>query len=142
MDIFINDSLTIPERELRFTASRSCGPGGQHVNKVNSRLSLQFNVQESPSLTVMQKSRITSSLSTRITSSGILRLDCQKHRTQSMNRAELIARFVSYLKTALTPRRPRVATRISKAVKERRIDQKKRRGQIKKKRSSSLGMDE
>ena len=132
MDILISDSLSIPDRELVFTASRSRGPGGQHVNKVNSRMTLQFDIQASPNLSATQRSRIFSSLSTRINADGMLRLDCQKHRMQSMNRAELIERFVKLFRQALTPKRYRVATRISNAVKERRLDQKKRRGQIKK----------
>ena len=142
MDIIINNALSIPERELVFTASRSRGPGGQHVNKVNSRMTLQFDVQASPSLTASQKIRIASSLATRMNANGVLRLDCQKHRMQSMNRSELIERFVDLISQALKPKRHRIATRISKGVKERRLDQKKRHGQVKKKRSFSIGMDE
>ncbi len=141
MDIVIKENLTIPDRELVFTASRSRGPGGQHVNKVNSRLTLHFNVQESPNLAAFQKNYIFTALASRITATGVLRLDCQKHRTQSMNRAELIERFSNLLREALTPKRYRVATRVSKSVKERRLDQKKRRGQIKEKRSLPKDMD-
>ena len=62
MDIHIKNSLSISERELTFTASRSRGPGGQHVNKVNSRLTLHFNVSECPALSSTQKKQISSSL--------------------------------------------------------------------------------
>ncbi len=141
MDVVIKNNLSIPERELVFVASRSGGPGGQHVNKVNSRLTLHFDVQGSSTLSATQKSHILSSLASRITADGIFRLGCQKHRMQSMNRAELIERFSLLLQDALTPRRYRVATRISKAVKERRLDQKKRRGQVKKKRSFPKDID-
>ena len=141
MDVIINKHLSIPERELVFTASRSGGPGGQHVNKVNSRLTLHFDVQGSSNLSTTQKSHILSSLANRVTARGIFRLDCQKHRMQSMNRAELIVRFSTLLRDALTPKRYRVATRISKSVKERRLDQKKRRGQVKKKRSLPKDVD-
>ncbi len=141
MDIHIKNNLSIPERELTFTASRSSGPGGQHVNKVNSRLTLHFNVPECPALSPTQKKLLFSSLASRITTDGIFRLDCQKHRMQSMNRAELIERFSSLLRGALTPKQFRVATRISKSVKNRRLEEKKRHGQIKKKRSTHNDMD-
>ncbi|WP_447968194.1 alternative ribosome rescue aminoacyl-tRNA hydrolase ArfB [Nitrospira sp. M1] len=142
MDIRINDRLSIPERELVFTASRSGGPGGQHVNKVNSRMTLHFDIQNSSHLTRTQKNILWDSLSTRINATGIFRLDCQKHRMQSMNRAELIDRFATHLRTALLPKRFRVPTKISRAAKERRLDQKKRQGRIKKNRSPSLGRDD
>jgi len=142
MDLFINNHLSIPERELVFTASRSRGPGGQHVNKVNSRLTLHFDIQGSPSLTTTQRAKVYSSLATRINAKGIFRMDCQKHRMQSMNRTELMNRFVDYFREALVPKRFRVATRISKAVKERRLDQKKHQGRMKKSRSSVMGKDE
>ncbi|GJL48883.1 alternative ribosome rescue aminoacyl-tRNA hydrolase ArfB [Candidatus Nitrospira salsa] len=142
MDLFINDHLSIPERELVFTASRSRGPGGQHVNKVNSRLTLHFDIQKSPNLTATQRAKICSLLATRITVDGVFRLDCQKHRMQSMNRAELIDRFVDHLRGALLPKRFRVPTRISKSVKERRLDQKKHQGRTKKRRSSLIERDE
>ncbi|GJL54091.1 MAG: aminoacyl-tRNA hydrolase [Nitrospirales bacterium] len=142
MDIRINDRLSIPERELVFTASRSRGPGGQHVNKVNSRMTLHFDIQNSSYLTPTQKNVLCGSLATRVNANGIFRLDCQKHRMQSMNRAELLDRFASHIRTALLPKRFRVPTKISKAAQERRLEQKKRQGRIKKRRSPALGRDE
>ena len=136
MDMIIKKGLVIPEKALVFTASRSQGPGGQNVNKVNSRLTMHFNVRNSQYLSPAQKARLFLALKSRINVEGILRISCQQHRMQSMNRAELIDRFVALLREALMPKPHRVPTRASKAVKERRLNLKKRRGQIKKKRTT------
>jgi ribosome-associated protein len=86
MMIEINRNLSIPEHELSFTTARSGGPGGQHVNKVSSRVTLWFNVAESPSLSAFQKRRIMSRLATRINQRGELRVVAQQHRSQIANR--------------------------------------------------------
>ncbi len=142
MDIVIFDKVVIPAREVVFTASRSQGPGGQHVNKVNSRITLHFDIQASCSLTDFQKRRLQQAFPTRITSEGILRLHCQMHRGQSMNRAELIDRFAELCRRALVPKRTRVPTKVSRSAKERRLEQKKQRGQTKRKRSGVSMQDE
>ncbi|MCA9472936.1 MAG: aminoacyl-tRNA hydrolase [Nitrospirales bacterium] len=136
MNMMIKPGLLIPERALVFTASRSQGPGGQNVNKVNSRVTLHFDVVGSPFLSPAQKSRVLSVLGSRVNAEGMLRLACQKHRMQSMNRAELMDRFAHQLRQALAPKPHRVPTHASKAIKEQRLDQKKRRGQIKKNRTT------
>ena len=131
MEIVIHEKLSIPDRELVFTASRSGGPGGQHVNKVNSRVTLHFNLWSSPSLTDYQKNRIAVSLNTRLNREGVLQLHGQRYRTQSANRAELVERFALLLRDTLRLKRHRIKTKISKNVKERRIKEKKKRGQVK-----------
>jgi len=129
--IEINGSLCIPERELRFSASRSGGPGGQHVNKVNSRVTLRFDVQESPSLDAPQRRRLAARLSTRINKDGELVMHCGRHRSQAANRAELIERFAALLRDALARRRRRVATRPTRGSVRQRLDAKRRRGRLK-----------
>lgn len=135
MEIVIDDGVQIPSGELEFTSSRSRGPGGQHVNKVSSRVTLRFNVRNSPSLTNAQKKRIFASLQTRVNKEGVLQLHSQKYRSQSANRDEVIERMRILLEAALKPRRRRVPTRISKRIKEKRLDEKKHRGQLKASRS-------
>jgi len=133
--IEILPSLSIPESELHFTASRSGGPGGQKVNKVSSRVTLMFNVEESCSLSADQKRAITRKLATRINKEGVLRIISQRTRSQELNRTDVIERFGDLIRQALTPELPRVKTRVPRAVHQQRIEQKKKRGVIKCERS-------
>jgi len=136
--INISEKLSIPFTELKFTASRSSGPGGQHVNKVNTRVTLWFDVDNSPSLSERQKYLIQSRLPTRINKAGILRVVSQKHRSQAANRDEAIERFVSLLHKSLLEVTPRKKTRISKASHKRRLAEKKRRSLIKQSRTKAI----
>jgi ribosome-associated protein len=141
MMIEINRNLSIPEHELRFTTARSGGPGGQHVNKVSSRVTLWFNVAESPSLSVFQKRRIMSRLATRINQAGELRVVSQQHRSQMANREAAVERFATLLRDALVQEKPRQKTTIPEAAKRRRVDEKKQRGQVKQHRAKRDAWD-
>lgn len=132
--IRVNDQLSIPEHEVSFTASRGGGPGGQHVNKVASRVTLRFDVQGSPSLDDGQRERISRALATRINRDGILFLSSHEHRGQAANREVLVERFASLLARALRRPRRRRKTRPTRGSRERRLTQKKQRGEVKKKR--------
>lgn len=140
--IEINESLAVGEGELRFTASRSGGPGGQHVNKVNSRVTLHFDLWGSASLTDEQKRRIASRLPTRINKEGVLKLHAQRHRSQAANRAELIERFALLLHEALRLRRARRPSRPSRNSVERRLEEKKRRSRMKQRRSAKAPVEQ
>jgi len=131
----INDELSIPEAELRFTASRSSGPGGQHVNKVNSRVTLHFDVDFAPSLNDAQRRRIRARLPTRINKDGILKLHAQRHRSQSANRELLKERFVEILAWALSYQRRRKKTVTPRSAKKRRLQETRRRSDLKRLRS-------
>ena len=133
--IKITNSLSIPENALTFIASRSSGPGGQHVNKVNTRITLQFNVVSSPFLSDEQKQRILQTLKTRINHSGLLQLSSQAKRSQFANKEVVTARFVELLNLALQKKPKRKKTKIPKAVKQRRLIQKRKHGILKKTRS-------
>lgn len=138
--IVINDELAIPERELRFTASRSGGPGGQHVNKVATRVTLHYDIRGSSTLSDEQKSRIVSELAKRVSRDGVLCLHSGRRRSQSANRAAAIERFRELIRDALEPDVPRVPTRPSAGSRERRMEDKRRRTKIKQGRSA--GSDE
>ncbi len=127
--------VEIPDQEIDFVASRSGGPGGQNVNKVNSRMTLLFDLDASSSLDGAQKERIRKELGTRINKAGVLQVSSQRHRDQGMNRAAAIERFAELLRDALTEAPPRRKTRMPRAAKAKRIEEKKRRGQIKARRS-------
>ncbi len=123
--IEITDSIVIPKDELKFSATRSSGPGGQHVNKVNTRITLWFDVGDSPSLMPDQKERLFSRLKTRISKDNRLRIVSQRHRSQAANREAAMEKFADLLRTALTDLPPRKQTKIPKKAVQRRIDGKK-----------------
>ena len=112
--------------------SRSTGPGGQNVNKLETRVTLLFDVQGSSSLNEAQRQRIQTALHTRITKAGILRVTSQRHRTQAANRQAATERFVELLRGALAPVKRRRPTKPTRASKTRRLESKKQRGSVKK----------
>ena len=136
MGMKVDKTVSIPSWELVFTTSRSSGPGGQHVNKVNSRVTLHFNVVESSSLTDQQKRRILTVYRTKVNKDGILQLHSQKNRSQSANRVDLVERLRALVGEAVKPKPPRVPTKVSRGIKERRLQEKKRQSQRKRVRSS------
>jgi len=138
-DLDIDGVLTIPAAELAFTTSRSGGPGGQHVNKVSTRVTLHFDVDRSPSLSDEQREVLRRRLATRISKDGRLRVVAQRHRSQAANRDEAVERFVALLRAALAPRTPRRATRVPVGERRRRVDDKRRRAEVKKGRSRPDG---
>jgi ribosome-associated protein len=137
MDVTINSQLIIPGGELLYRTARSSGPGGQHVNKTETQVELLFDVAHSPSLSEMQRQRILSKLKHLINSEGVLHLTSQSERSQLRNREIVTARFQEVLATALRVPKKRRSTKPTAASKTRRLDSKKRRGQIKQLRRST-----
>jgi ribosome-associated protein len=133
--IKITERLFIPEDELYFTASRSSGAGGQNVNKVNTRITLWFDVLNSTSLSEEEKQQIFKKLPTRINRAGVLWVNAQQTRSQALNRELALQRFVELLAQSLVKPRFRRKTRIPRRVQEERIAEKKRRGRVKENRS-------
>jgi ribosome-associated protein len=133
--------LDIPDEEIVFTASRSGGPGGQNVNKVSTRVTLLFDIDRSAALRPDQRQRIRSKLATRISKAGILTVTSQRTRSQEMNRADALERFVTLLRDALHVERARVPTRVPRAAHNRRIEEKRKRTSVKSLRSRK-GLEE
>ncbi len=142
MPIVITPHLFIPDSDVRFSAARSAGPGGQHVNKVNSRVILEFDVKHTSVLSRYQKRRIAEMVGQRMNQEGVLRLQAQRHRTQSANRADLLEKFVKILQDALRPVKTRVPTRVPHRVREKRLEEKKLRTRVKRVRQNPKNLDE
>ncbi len=140
--IKVSNTLFIQEDELQFKASRSSGPGGQNVNKLNTRMTLSFDLENSPSLSQADKELIKRRLSTRINNKGVLRVVCQRHRTQESNRRTAVERFTELLAQALRKSTPRRKTQVSMAAKRRRLEEKAQRSRLKQLRSKSQLWDE
>jgi ribosome-associated protein len=121
----VRPGLTIPLDEIELRTSRSSGPGGQHANVTASRVEAVFDVAASETLSETQKARISARLGPRVTAAA------QDTRSQLRNRELALERLAARLAHALEVRRPRTATRPTKASKQRRVDAKKRRGEIK-----------
>jgi len=132
--LYVTPRILIPEQELEERFIRSSGPGGQNVNKVASAVQLRFDVRHSPSLT--EPARSTLLLGGGLTRDGVLVITAQRFREQERNRADARARLVEILRRAATPKKPRRVTKVPKASKRRRLDDKKRRGEIKRGRAN------
>lgn len=137
--LHITSSLQIPLSELRFRTSRSSGPGGQNVNKLETRVELVFDVAGSPSLSEDQKNILLTHLASRIDARGILHISSQKSRSQWENKQLVIEKLVSLLHGALKVRRKRVKTSPTHSSKERRVRSKKKHSQKKTMRKVRLG---
>ena len=129
--IVINEYVSIPRRELQFRYSRSSGPGGQHVQRTESRVELLFDLANSPSLSDEQRRLAMSRLAHRLDGAGVLHLTSQAGRSQADNREDVVQRFQKLLAAAVKPRQRRKPTRPSRAVRRQRLEAKRRRSVIK-----------
>lgn len=136
--VTVEPGIEIPMSELEFTTSRSSGPGGQHVNKVETRVILSFDLADSPSLSPEQKARIQERLASRVTKAGVLRVTAQRHRSQAANRKLAVERFASLLREALAEDAPRRPSKVPRRVNRRRLVEKRRRGELKRLRSGGV----
>lgn len=123
--IVINHRVEIPEAEIRFSASRSSGAGGQHVNKTNTRISLSWSPETSSALTEAQKRRVIKWFGPRLDKQGVLHLHAEGARSQKANKDDVKTRFADLLRLALRIPKGRRETKPSRGAKERRLKQKK-----------------
>jgi ribosome-associated protein len=131
----------IDEGSLGFQASRSSGPGGQNVNKVNTRITVIFDVKACPSLSDDQKARILARLRSRATTEGIIQVTSQSHRSQAANRNAAIERLFELLRETLTPRPRRKPTAVPYRAKQKRLEKKAKRGSLKKLRAAGTAQE-
>jgi ribosome-associated protein len=130
-DLQVNDRVVLPGWELYWTATRSSGAGGQHVNRTESCVVLQFSVPTSSALTPMQKERVLERLASRVTSEGVIQIRAEEHRSQHRNLEVARDRLAALLRDALHVARRRVPTRPSRGAKERRMQGKREVGEKK-----------
>ena len=124
-------------KEIRFKTTRASGPGGQHVNKTDSRVELYWDLYESGCLTEAQKARLMDQLGNRVSSAGILILTCETHRSQHRNREDVMERFINLISRGLVKPKERRATRPTRVSVEKRLKEKKLRSDIKRSRGRS-----
>lgn len=117
--------------ELEYKAVRSSGAGGQNVNKVSSKVILSFNLQNSQALTEQEKDLVFKKLSTRFNNEGILSLQCDEDRSQIRNKQLVTKRFIEIIENSLQKDKPRIATKIPKAVIKKRLENKRRQAEKK-----------
>lgn len=129
--IRVNRTLTIPSDELSFTFLPSGGPGGQHANRSSTKVVVAWDVEASRVLGPRQKQRIQTALRSRIDSSGVLRLSSDRQRSQLRNREDVTRRLAELVARALRPVKHRTATKPTASSRERRIKEKRHRGDIK-----------
>ena len=129
--IWVTGSLTIDPSEIEESFVRATGPGGQHVNKTSSAVQLRFDVRNSSSLPDDVRWRLERLAGSRLTNDGVLVLLAQGHRSQKRNREEALERLVELIREAAQRPAPRVKTKVSRAAKRRRVDDKKRQGTLK-----------
>ncbi len=129
--IEITPTLVLDPREITETFIRSPGPGGQNVNKVATAVQLRFDLGHSPSLPEAVRTRAARLAGRRLTKEGVMVITAARFRSQERNREDALARLVALLREAASPPAPRRATRPGKAAKKRRLDDKIRRGAIK-----------
>lgn len=138
----VTQSLTIGEDELSETFVRASGPGGQNVNKVSTAVQLRFDVRHSPSLPEEVRMRLMALVHNRITKEGVLVILAQRYRTQEQNRQDARDRLIALIRRALYKPKKRIPTAPSRTSIKKTLDEKKNRGDIKRKRQAVKLRDE
>lgn len=132
--LYINENISLDERELQLEFIRASGPGGQNINKVATAVQLRFDVEHTQALPPDVQARLIHLAGKRMTTEGVLIITARRFRTQENNRQDAIERLVALIQRATIPPKVRRPTRPSQASKQRRLDIKRRRSEAKKKR--------
>ncbi len=137
----VTDTISIPESEIEEQFVRASGPGGQNVNKLSTAVELRFNLPASSSLPEPVRARLSRLAGRRLTKEGVLVIRAERHRTQELNRADARERLIRLVQQATVVPKHRIATRPTKASKERRLESKVRRSAVKRQRGRVSGSE-
>lgn len=135
----ISGRIQIPDSELVERFTRADGPGGQHVNRTESAVELRFDAATSPCLPEPVRERLLARRDRRVTHDGVIVIQARRFRDQARNRDDARERLITMIRAAVTPPKKRVATRPSRAARERRLGEKKQRGRLKQSRKPDWG---
>ena len=137
-DVPITDEIIIPAHELEISASRAGGPGGQHVNKTSTRISVRWNVRNTKALDEIEKNRVLRNLQSELTSDGDLIVHSSESRSQQHNKKTALALLAQKIRKALHVPKKRMKTYVPRLVKEARLHQKKQHAAVKKMRRKTF----
>ena len=140
--IEIPGGVSVPENEIQISASRSGGPGGQNVNKLETRVEALWNLEESAGFSVPEKNRVRAALGARVGRDGTIRVVSQRHRSQSRNREAAVERLRDLVSEALRPRKRRRPTGPTTASREERLATKRRRSTLKRERATDRARED
>lgn len=127
----INDNVSVPLAEIEISAIRSQGAGGQNVNKVSTAIHIRFDVRASSALSDNDKVRVLRLRGQRISKEGVIVIKSQRFRSQDKNRSDALEKLAEMIRKALVEKKPRKSTRPSKRSREKRLDEKIKRGRLK-----------
>ena len=140
-ELYVTNAIRVPMAEIHFTFVRSSGPGGQNVNKVNSKACLRWNIAASTAIDDAVRSRFTEKFGSRINSNGEVLIDSQRFRDQPRNTTDCLNKLADMIRSVSQPPRPRRRTRPTGASKQRRLKDKKFNSERKRLRRRPTGDD-
>ncbi len=133
----INENISIPPGEIEISAIRSQGAGGQNVNKVSTAIHIRFNVRVSAAISDEDRQRILRVKDRRLSKEGVIVIKSQRYRSQDKNRSDALEKLAEMIRKALVEKKPRKRTKPSRKSREKRLDEKTRRGRLKESRSKT-----
>ncbi len=137
-DVYIKNGISIPADEIKFKVSRSGGPGGQHVNRTESKVSIYWNIKNTRILTDEQKLRVLNNIHTHVTDDGVLVIHNCESRSQQQNKQAALAMLATVVRKALYIPKKRMKTKVPKNIKEARLREKSHRSSLKKLRTKKI----